>query len=124
MRRLVFSTDSVPERQQFEHWRELGAPQFWSLRWERGRPAAGPFRGARAGQPGGEARFVDLRSEGHRSVRDRAAAARVSEDVYLVQQEALGATRYEVGRRSFACHAGDLVIHSPDAAIREEGPDE
>lgn len=116
------STEGVPEREQFGYWREFGARQFWSLRWERDGPAAAPFRGRLRVLPIGEARLIDLRCQSHRSVRDRAAAARVSEDVYLVQQEVFGATRYEVGRSSFACHAGDLVIHPPDAAITEEGP--
>ena len=121
MQRVVFSTEHVPEREQFERWREFGARQFWHIRYERDGPATAPYSGMFVVWPLGEARLVYTRCEGGRSVRDRAAAARVSEDVLLVQQEVATTARYEVGRDSFACQAGDLVVHSPDVAIREEG---
>ena len=122
MQRMAWSSEGVPEREQFERWRELVARQFWHIRFERDGPATAPYRGTMVVQSLGEARLVDMRCEGGRSVRDRVAAARVSEDVLMVQQESAAAARYEAGYASFACQSGDLAIHPPDVASVEEGP--
>src|SRR5689334_22589567 len=121
--RMVWSTDGVPEREQFERWREFNERQFWHIRFERDGPATAPYGGTMVVQPVGEARFIDMRCEGGRSVRDRAAAARVSEDLLMVQQET-AAAQYRAGHASFACQSGDLAIHPPDVASVEEGPRE
>ena len=102
MQRLVLSTDGVPAREQFELWRELGARHLLAVSWERDGPAGAPFRGTMAVQRLGEARFIDLRCEGHRAVPGRAATARAAADVCIVEQEIAGPARYVIGDRPLA----------------------
>jgi len=84
MQRLVFSTAGVPEREQFERWRELGERHLLSPRWERGGPSGAPFHGAMTVRQLGEARFVDLRSQPHRVLSGQAEAARAAAGVCVV----------------------------------------
>jgi AraC-like DNA-binding protein len=123
MQRLVFSTESVPEREQFEFWRDLGSRYFLAVRWERDGPAGAPYRGAMTVRQVGEARFIDLRCEGHRVETGRAAAARVAADVFIIEQEIGGSPRYDIGPRRIDCRPGDFLVHSPEARFEENGPD-
>ena len=124
MQRLVFSTDSVPAREQFELWRELGERHLLAVSWHRDGPSGAPFRGSMAVQQLGGARFVDLRCEGHRAVPGRAAAVRAAADVCLIEQEIAGPAQYVIGDRSLACRPGDLLVHAPDARFEQDGPDD
>src|SRR3954471_9087929 len=118
MRRLVFSTDDVPERERFERWRELGARQLAGVRWEPG-PVATPFRGALALTRLGAAALVELRSDGHRAARGGSAA---DGEVCVVEQQAAVPSRYLAAPRPLACGPGDLLVHTPEARFEEDGP--
>src|SRR4051812_37998654 len=96
MRRLVFSTDDVPERERFERWRELGALHLAGVRWERPGPAVAPSRGALTLTRLGAAALVELRSDGHRAARDGSAA---DGDFCVVEQQAAVPSRYLEGPR-------------------------
>src|SRR3954451_218679 len=124
MQRLVFSTDSVPAREQFEFWRELGERHLLAVSWHRDGPSGAPFRGSMEVQQLGGARFVDLRCEGHRAVPGRAAAVRAAADVCLIEQEIAGPAQYVIGDRSLACPPGDLLVHAPDSRFEQAGPDD
>ena len=124
MQRLVFSTEDVPEREQWELWRELGCRHLLSPGWERDGTSRAPFRGTMAVQQLGAVRFVDQRNEAHRVVAARAAAVRAAADVCIVEQEIAGPSRYQIGRRSLVCQPGDLLILCPEARFEEEAPGE
>ena len=121
-RRRLFSTGDVPVREQFDLWRELGERYLVSPRWTRKGPAHAPFRGAMAVRQLGGVRFVDIRSEAHRTETGPAASARSAADVCIVEQEIVGPARYVIGRDELDCRPGDLVVHAPDARFLEEGP--
>ena len=114
----------MPEREQWEFWRERGSRHLLSPGWERDGTSRAPFRGTMAIQQLGAVRFVDQRNEAHRIVAGRAGAMRAAADVCIVEQEIVGPSRYQIGQRSLTCLPGDLLILTPEARFEEEGPGE
>ena len=123
MEPLVLSTEGIPAREQLELWRGLGDRLISCPRRGSARSVGRAVPRRHAGPAARRARFVDLRSEGHR-IRPgaAAAAARATADVCIVEQEIVGPASYTLGGRPLACRPGDLWSTRPTPGLEEHEP--
>jgi AraC-like DNA-binding protein len=113
MQRIQWSTDGVPEREQFAVWRDEWQVPF-GIRPEREGPAAAPFKGTVVTRRVGPAVHTRARSDAHTAVRGRAEIARRGWDAYVLYREAGGGAWFDRGGREFVAEAGDLTISDPN----------
>src|SRR4051794_18986215 len=122
MQRIQWSTDGVPEREQFAVWRDEWQVPF-GIRPEREGPAAAPFKGTVVTRRVGPAVHTRARSDAHTAVRGRAEIARRGWDAYVLYREAGGGAWFDRGGREFVAEAGDLTISDPNLPYATRAPE-
>jgi AraC-like DNA-binding protein len=121
MRRMQWSTDDVPEREQFAVWRDEWQVPF-GIRPERDGPAAAPFGGSVVTRQVGPAIHTRARADAHTAIRGPAEIARRSWDVYVLYRE-VGGAWFDRGGREFVAGAGDITISDPNLPYATRAPD-
>jgi AraC-like DNA-binding protein len=105
-------SESLPEREQFESWREACCQHVYAITPERERRPG--FRGELKAERVAGLDVVELRCEGHRVLRRREDIARAESDTYyLYSQVGTAAWFLQEGRHVLALR-GDLVLADPN----------
>lgn len=107
-----WSSESLPERDQFASWREACCQHVYAITPER--EDRGGFRGSMQAQRLGGVEFVELQCEGHRVLRRAEDIARAPSHTYYVYSQIGEAAWFMQGGRHVLALRGDIVIADPN----------
>lgn len=97
---LRFTTDDIPARDRFEHWREARAKNLFGVTIELAREKRGDFRGHFTAESYGGAIVSEMQASAYRVSRTEQDIARLSSDSLLLGWQVEGGGWMETGRRS------------------------
>jgi AraC-like DNA-binding protein len=114
MRRMILSTDDVPEADRFSYWRAAASEGLVGVSIERNKSQETPFQARLNASIGASLTRVRARSDGHPVFRRPYDIARRGwgDCVWLRRETGAGA-RFDQGGREFVTQPGDLLIVDP-----------
>jgi AraC-like DNA-binding protein len=111
----TWSTDSVPQHERFDYWREVRARNLFGVSAELDREKHAAFRGEFSVQAVGGAALVEMHASSYRVRRSEDDIARAPSDSFCIYQQLGGAGWFDAGRGGeFITHAGSLATSYTD----------
>lgn len=112
---LQWSTESVPQAERFEQWREACRQHVYALTpQQRGR---GPFEGAITRRQLGSLDVTDIRCDGHLVQRSAQDISECPSDTFYIYQQRQGGAWFEQRGQRCVAEAGDIVIADPNVVF-------
>jgi AraC-like DNA-binding protein len=111
---LAWSTESLPERDRFEHWREERAKHLFGVTLELAPEHRSRFQGAFSAQSVGGAQLVELRASAYRVHRSRSDIARAPSGSFCIAHQVSGGGVLVTAGTETPVTAGAIVVGRPD----------
>lgn len=115
----TFSTDSLPARERFAHWREVRAEKIYGVAIELEAEKRIGFQGRFSAYSVANAAVVEMHASSYRVHRSERSIANTPSDSLCIYQQLDNTSWFETGRRSeFMISAGGLAISHSDLPYR------
>ncbi|QCI67505.1 helix-turn-helix transcriptional regulator [Phreatobacter stygius] len=111
---VTFSTDMLPARDRFTHWREERGKAVHGVTIELDRSRHEQFRGRFSARPLGGGTLVDMRASAYRVARTEADVANRAGDALVIAMQVVGGGRAIVGANEYEVPPGTLSIAHSD----------
>jgi AraC-like DNA-binding protein len=111
---LTFSTDGLPTRDRFAHWREERGKAVFGVTIELERDRRDGFSGHFAARPVGGAMLVEMKASSYKVWRTEGDIAQAPSDALCIYQQINGGGWFEAGGREFVVTAGHIATSHSD----------
>lgn len=110
----AWSTDGLPVRDRFAHWREVRAKNIFGVSVELDRDKHAQFHGRFSVLPVGGAALVEMHASSYKVARTEADIARTPSDSLCIYQQLDGGGWFDAGGAEFVVSAGSLATSHSD----------
>jgi len=114
MERMVWTTESVAERERFAFWREVVLGDMLGMVGDLTGAEPPDFHGRAIGWRGATFQRVRYRADAHKGLRGPREIARREWGAYWIHREIAGDGWYDVSGREFVTRTGDLTVSRAD----------
>jgi len=116
----AWSTDDLPARERFAHWREVRAKNIFGVTIELDRDQHAEFHGRFSVLPVGGAALVEMHASSYKVARTEADIARTPSDSLCIYQQLDGGGWFDAGGAEFVVSAGSLATSHSDLSYMTE----
>lgn len=109
-----FSTDDLPQKERFAHWREVRAKNIFGVSIDLDKDQHGRFQGSCSALSVGGAALVEMHASSYRVARTEQDIARSSSDSLCIYQQLDGGGWFEAGGSEFVVSSGSLATSHSD----------
>jgi AraC-like DNA-binding protein len=111
---LTFSTDDLPAKDRFAHWREERGKAVFGVTIELHRSKHAEFNGRFAAKPVGPAMLVEMQASPYKVRRTENDIARAPSDALCIYQQIDGGGWFDAGGSEFVVPAGKIATSYSD----------
>jgi AraC-like DNA-binding protein len=111
---LTFSTDDLPAKDRFAHWREERGKAVFGVTIELHRSRHAEFEGHFSAKPVGPAMLVEMRASPYKVHRTESDIARAPSDALCIYQQMDGGGWFDAGGSEFVVPAGKIATSHSD----------
>jgi AraC-like DNA-binding protein len=111
---LTFSTDDLPAKDRFAHWREERGKAVFGVTIELHRSQHAEFQGRFSAQPIGGAMLVEMQASPYKVFRTEDDIARAPSDALCIYQQIDGGGWFDAGGSEFVVSAGKIATSHSD----------
>lgn len=109
-----FSTDDLPQRERFTHWREVRAKNIFGVSIDLDKEQHAQFQGSCSAIAVGGASLVEMHASSYHVTRTEQDIARSPSDSLCIYQQLDGGGWFEAGGSEFVVSAGSLATSHSD----------
>ena len=117
---LTFSTDDLPAKDRFAHWREERGKAVFGVTIELHRSQHAGFKGRFSAQPIGAAMLVEMQASPYKVFRTEDDIARAPSDALCIYQQIDGGGWFDAGGSEFVLPAGRIATSHSDLPYATE----
>lgn len=117
---LTFSTDDLPAKDRFAHWREERGKAVFGVTIELHRSQHADFKGRFSAKPVGPAMLVEMQASPYKVRRTEADIARAQSDALCIYQQIDGGGWFEASGSDFVVSSGKIATSHSDLPYATE----